>query len=518
MVPSYVMRSLSIQWLERAREKTMRPEVLKVNHISYKKSETILSEVTFSVFRGEILGIIGINGVGKSTLAKILSGALPCDSGTIQLFGNEVQKTSKSVMEKHGVSMIGEELNIFPNMSVADNLFVGKTNDYRVFLSKKHKYREAERLMAYYRFPIDVHKQAGDLSYNQKKIVQIVRQLSGNPKILIVDDLSELLQGEQLDNMFRIFKDIVAQQNTVIYLSHRYKFTASISDRVLVMLDGVCIAEYEKKQFDLQTFAQMLDGGKTRNYCAGIEKNKLNHENVLRIENLSGEFVKNISFDLKKGEILGITGLLSSEKTELLEIISGKCPLYLGNIFIDNKKTRFLSPRDAMKKKVSLCYEDIRRKMLVSSMSVKDNISLNYLDRICRLNIIRPKREKLLVSEFCKQFDVESTLKKTIFELNNASLLKISIIKSVFNSAKIIILDEPLRALDAKGRSDLQYILSKLRKNCGIIIAFSNYENSFNLFDKILVMNKGKAIAQLRGDMISSGNIQKVLEKSDLYD
>ena len=492
----------------------MKNEVFSVKNISYTRGDDILNNINFSVYEGDVLGIVGMNGVGKSVLADVLVGVKQQDSGSVFLNGGEVRFAGFIDAGRNGVGYVGQDMHLFPNMSVADNLFVGTAYEKMFFLFGRSKYIKAGEFLRAYDFSIDVHEKVKDLAYAQKKIVQLVRQLILDPKLLIIDDFAELVLGIKHDLLDSMIKKLRQQKRSVIILSHNLTDILQFSSRIMVLHNGMVVAEFIKNRVNERKVARILYNyesepkirlSRSKEYEIGDE--------VLRVENLTSATLKSVSFSLRKGEILGINVSTRSGKADLVGALSGMLQCYIGDIYIEGEKIRINSVRDALQKNISACYEDVREDMLIYSLSATKNISLNSLNRVCKYNVIQKKWEQVLVDEYCRQFGIEKDLHKKLSEMNNATLMKIAIIKCLLTVPRVIILDEPLRTIDTQGKAELQDILLRLRHTCGIIILYSNHDYSFQIFDRMLMMRKGRIIGELSKEKINYRNIENIMER-----
>ncbi|MHC1740562.1 MAG: sugar ABC transporter ATP-binding protein [Anaerolineaceae bacterium] len=462
----------------------------------------VLQNVNFNVKPGEVHVLLGENGAGKSTLIKILSGAYTKTSGEIIIDQEVAEINSPSDAFDYGIGVIYQEFNLNPFMTIYENLFLGReyTNSLGLIDRKRCI---AETKVALERIGLDVSPKqiVKSLSVAQMQLVEIAKAIMANVKLLVFDEPTATLTETEIDKLFIIIGELKAAGIGIVYISHRMKELKIIGDRCTVLRDGCYINTVNLKDVEDSDLVKMMVG-------RDVELNKRQdhfntNEEVLRVENLCcAKGIKNACFSLRKGEILGIAGLVGSGRTELVKCIIGEYKRSCGEIYIKGKRVVINSPCDAMKYGIVYLSEDRKNEGLILMHSLKTNATLTGLDKIIRAGLIRPSLENDCADSLVKQFNIKTSgLEMLLRNLSGGNQQKVVIAKWVNSGADIYIFDEPTRGIDVGARQEIYSIMDELVKaGASIIMISSDLVEIIRMSDKVMVMHQGNVTGILEND------------------
>jgi L-arabinose transport system ATP-binding protein len=459
-----------------------------------------LKNVDFSAHRGEILALIGENGAGKSTLLRIMNGDYQPDSGELYYEGNRVRFHSPRDAHHVGVRVIYQEPEIAPDLSVAENLYINELpKRFGHIVDWTQLYKNAREQLAKLGLDreLSMDAKAGTLTPAQKQLVEILRALKDDIKVLALDEPTSSLADEEVDRLFAILRRLRDSGVAIIYVSHRLREIVRLSDRVAILRDGEMITVRPAKELtERQMMSQMVgrplsDLFNPTSYATS--------DVVLRVRNLTGWKLKDISFDLHKGEVLGVAGLIGAGRTTLGKTLFGVLPATAGTIEIEGRPVHIRQPSDAMD--AGLCYtpEDRKGEALFSVLSVKENTSLAILDRLQFLHFVNFRREEDVVSEMTKRLRVKTpSLSQLMGKLSGGNQQKVVLARWLARSPKVLILDEPTRGIDVGAKAEIYALIKELAAQ-GYALMFISSELSeiLGMSDRILVMHMGRITGEL---------------------
>lgn len=489
----------------------MRQSVLTFNNISKRFGQIqALSEISFDVRKWEILGLLGANGAGKSTLLKIIGGIQPSDSGEVLLYDRAYAPKSAYEARQNGVVSVYQELNMFCNMTVAENLFIGSEKRGKTgAIDWKTTFKEANRLLASMGLAsISGKDLVGNLSVANRQIVEIARAINDNPSILLLDEPTASLSEDQINWLFERVRELVERGTTVIYVSHRLDEVTRLCDRCVVLRDGKLAAVLPKEEIDRNTIVYHMVGRELEK--GGRVYREVSGETILECSGLSleGKF-SNITFSVRKGEILGIAGLVGSGRSELLNTIYGVTPADSGAISVCGKRVKVKHPRQAVKAGITLVSEDRKKEGLFLPESSRTNIAASTLHKRSRLGFIEKKKELEAVKAAAQnvQFDA-SRLESAATLLSGGNQQKVVIGKSLLTEAKVLLLDEPTRGVDVGARSEIYEIIRQASERGGAVVLVSSDWEELTMFaDRVVVMSEGRLVGELSAEDITQHNI-----------
>lgn len=478
--------------------------LLEMKNISKEFSGVwVLQDVNLSLKKGEVHVLLGENGAGKSTLIKILSGAYTKTSGEIYISGEPVEIRNPSDAFGHKIGVIYQEFNLNPFMPVYENLFLGKEYTNALgFVDRKRSLKEAKTALQRVGLEISPRTLVKDLSVAQMQLVEIAKAIMSQVKILVFDEPTATLTEREIEKLFQIINELKADGVGIIYISHRMKELKYIGDRCTVLRDGIYIDTVNLSEVEDCDLVRMMVGRtvefekRTENFCNLLE-------DVLCVEGLSyRNLLDDINFTLKKGEVLGVAGLVGSGRTELAKCIIGEYKATRGSILVKGKKVKISDPCDAIKNGIVYLSEDRKNEGLIVKHDVQTNATITGLDKLIHGGLIDTKKETVCANELVKQFNIKTNgLKMMIKYLSGGNQQKVVIAKWVNSGADIYIFDEPTRGIDVGARQEIYTIMEELvRAGASIIMISSDLVEIIKMSDRVLVMHQGKIGGILEND------------------
>lgn len=484
----------------------MKQCVLGTRNITFStENELLLSNITFDLFKGEILGIAGLNGVGKTILAKILCGIEKPDNGSITVNGKETDVSSHDSSTFDWIGYIGETPNILNHMSVAENLFIGNTEVISGLLWRKKLERKAKQILEKYNFPIDPSMCAKELSTSKRYMVQVARQLYRSPKVLMLDNIIGSFSENEIIKLLSAIEGYLKTGGAVVYFSHNYTDVANIASRIIVIKNCSIVMEIENDEISKRLLRKVLYGSSTLSVIPKAKnstKNLTYGNKYFMLEEWEANNINKLTLTIEKGEVLGIIGTIMSGKSSFIQSIGGFNPAKKGKIWMNGKQINIRNVNDALKYGIVSCL-DIREELFATGYdNIKLNISASVLSQCSIGPFLSTKREEGLAHEYCAKLNIQNNIYQPINELNNATKLKVVIARCMAMNPKLLLLDEPNKDLDRIGLLELSKAISNLHNKTSVIIALSKIDDTIKLCDRIIVFNKGNIIATLYKDEI----------------
>jgi ribose transport system ATP-binding protein len=463
-----------------------------------------LSDAEFELRVGEIHALVGENGAGKSTLMKILAGIYARDAGVIRYKGQEVEISSPRAAQQLGISIVHQELNLMPHLTVAQNIFIGREPRGRpsFIVDDRQLNRQTAALIDRLHVKLDPRAKVGDLAVAQQQMVEIAKALSFNSEVLIMDEPTAALTDTEIDELFRIIRDLRSDGVGIVHISHRLEELKQISDRVTVMRDGRYIATLETGTASIDTIINMMVGRTI--YEEAREAPEAAHEEiVLEVRGLSrGRMVRDVSFTLHRGEILGFAGLVGAGRTEVARVIFGADRLEAGEIYVRGRPVKINSPSDAVKHRIGYLSEDRKRYGLAIGMDVETNIVLaafrKFLSSLGRINtrLTRAAAEQRVRGLAIKT----PSIRQKVRNLSGGNQQKVIVGKWLTADTDVLIFDEPTRGIDVGAKSEIYHLLNDLtREGKSIIMISSELPEILRMSHRIVVMCDGRLTGELSG-------------------
>jgi ABC-type sugar transport system ATPase subunit len=493
--------------------------ILEIQSLSKIYPGTVaLKNTNIKFRRSEVHGIIGKNGAGKSTLVNILSGIIPPSIGKIIINGKEFRSLTPEIAKSEGITIVTQKPEVIMDFTVVQNLFLPQYKKTKIKILKwKEMFAEAKNIFSNIGLNIDLNRKMGDLSLSEQQIFLIIKAFYFEKKdIVILDEVSSSFSRKEQDFIFNIINNQKEEGKLIIFISHRIDEVFKICDRVTVIRDAMVVETIGKNDLNEEKLCFMIVGEKTNGSNKNTNersfpyiKENLNEkrqakskETILSIEGFSKKgFFKNINFDLKKNEILGLAGLVGSGRTEILKAISGIEPAENGWIILENGgKNRFLHSWDSLKKGIVYLTENRDKEGLISILSVKINLTLSYFIRLIGKSLfINNNKEKNLIAELINDFEIKTHSQEEVVEnLSGGNRQKVLFGRIFSTKAKVFLLDEPTKGIDiATKLSILRMIKSKISQSAGVIITSPGVEDLLTVCDRILVLFKGEITYEL---------------------
>ena len=458
-----------------------------------------LDNVDFTVRRGEVLALAGENGAGKSTLMKILSGIYKKDAGSMTFNGVEVEVESPKEAERLGLSIIHQELNVILGKSVAENIYIGRQPEKHGLIDWKGMYTEAEALFRHLGIPMDVKRVVRGMSIAQQQMICIAKAVSFDAKLVIMDEPTSSLTDQETKVLFQIIRDLKNQNRSVIFITHRLDEIFEIADRVAVLRDGCSVgtkvvSETSKKEL----IAMMIGREMTKQFPP--REVPIGSE-LLRAENISdGKKVKDVSFHVRRGEVLGFAGLVGAGRTETMRMVFGADHRRSGRIFLDGKEIRSHSPRDSVRNKIAFVTEDRKGEGLLLSKRVRTNIVMVALDKIKKHGLLNLTMERDAALKYVSEMKVVTpSIQQKVMYLSGGNQQKVVVAKWLFSDSEVIILDEPTRGIDVGAKLEIYELINRLAaQGKAIIVVSSDMEEILGISDRIIVMHEGKIAGEVQ--------------------
>lgn len=471
-----------------------------------------LDHVNLDLKAGEVHALLGENGAGKSTLIKVLGGIYHADEGTIEINGKEVQIASVQDAERNGIAIIHQELVLVPYMTVAENIFLGRELGGKVTVKLKDQEREAQKILDALGMDINAGTLVKDLSIAKQQMVEITKAVAVHSKILVMDEPTSSIQDREVENLFKIIRDLTSHGVGIIYISHKMSELGEICDRVTVMRDGKNVGTKVVKDTTREDLIAMMVGRQMTSYYSR-DFQKAGKE-LLRVEHLnSGKQVHDVSFTVHEGEIVGFSGLVGAGRSETMEAIFGLRSGTTGNIIVDGKKVEIHDPKDAMKQGIALVPENRKEEGLYLIQSVQYNTSIEVLDKFIGKLHVNKKKESEITQKYIDMMNTKTpSQEQTIGNLSGGNQQKVLIGRWLATNPKILILDEPTRGIDVGAKSEIYAIMNHLVKDEGvsIIMISSELPEIINMSDRVYVMGEGEIKGELRHEELSQEAIMNL--------
>jgi D-xylose transport system ATP-binding protein len=499
--------------------------ILRISNVTKKfPGVTALSDVSIDIRRGEIHGLCGENGAGKSTLMKILCGVYPHGSyeGSVAYEGRELRLGTSSIRQaiEEGIAIVYQELTLVPNMTVGENIFLGKEPRNGAAIDWNKVYSDTERLLKELMLTISPHATVKDLGMGQMQMTEIAKALSENAKVLILDEPTSALSEAEVDKLMEILGHLRSRGVTCIYITHKLEEFFRITDTVSVLRDGRLVATKPTKELTQEALVSLMVGREMKErFPKGDRKPG---EVFFRVEGLEAtdpatparKVLKGVSFDLRKGEILGIAGLMGSGRTELVTTIFGEYGnVTAGRITLDGKEIRIGSASEAMARGISLVPEDRKRLGLVLIQTILQNISLPNLRRFARFMRIDRNAELAEALKYSTSLSIKAPSVHTPVEsLSGGNQQKVVISKWLMSEPRILILDDPTRGIDVGAKYEIYKLMNRLAESgFAIIMISSELEEVLGMSDRVMVMWEGKSNGTLE---IAEASQEKIMARA----
>ena len=488
----------------------MSETIVSMEHISKSfPGVKALDDVRFDLRSGEVMALLGENGAGKSTLMKILSGVYTRDGGSMEIFGKEYGDLNPKLAQEVGVAIIHQELNMCKHLSVAENMYLGREKTRGVILSNSEMEAEARAILDELNIGLEPQQIVGELTVSKQQMVEIAKALSTNARILIMDEPTSALTAREIEDLFRIIKDLKAKGCGIVYISHRLEELQHIVDRVTIMRDGQYITSMNFQDVTMDEMIAHMVGREIKEKFPRVSCEK--GKKVLEVKHLNaGPMVRDVSFDLYEGEIVGFAGLMGAGRTETTRAIFGVDPKTGGEIILDGREVKIYKPEDAIKAGIVLAPEDRKKDGLCTKLSIRHNIALPNLDLICsKLGVVSSAKEQEMCSRVVKDLKVKTpNVEVSAGNLSGGNQQKIVVGKWLARDSRVVIFDEPTRGIDVAAKVEIYNLMNDLKKQ-GIAVMFVSSEmpEVMGIADRIIVMCDGRITGELSAQEATQNQI-----------
>lgn len=466
-----------------------------------------LNNVSLDFIEGEVHALLGENGAGKSTLIKAVAGAINIDDGIIHVGGQDHQQMTPHLSRGVGIEVIYQEFNLVPTMSAAENIFLGDKASDKPFVDYRAMRRKASEIFDRFKVDINPNIFVRELSPAQKQIVEIAKAVSKDVKILIMDEPSAPLSVSEVEHMFEVVNQLKESGVTIIYISHRLEEVFRISDRVSVLRDGEYVDTKLTRDTNRKELISLMVGRELKeSYPARLNPPG---EIALEVKNLTGNGDHDISFSVRKGEILGISGLVGAGRTELAMLLYGAAPIESGEILVKGQPVNIRSSLDAIEHGMGLLTEDRKNKGLFLEMGVGWNISFPVVRKLSKYGVVDTKTEREITEHYRQRIDIKTpNMEQRVINLSGGNQQKVVLAKALAAESEILIFDEPTRGIDVGAKQEIYQLMCELA-NTGntILMISSDMEELLGMSDRIIVLSEGKLAGEVKKEQFSQDYI-----------
>ncbi|HBG76523.1 MAG TPA: D-xylose ABC transporter ATP-binding protein [Clostridiales bacterium] len=478
----------------------MQQRIVELSHINKSfPGVKALDDVSFDLNVGEVMALIGENGAGKSTLMKILSGVYQPDSGEIKVFGSTVEGLTPKKVQELGIAIIHQELNMCTHLTVAENIFLGREKTKGMVLSASEMNREARNILERLGMDIDPETVIGDLAVSKQQMVEIAKALSTNARILIMDEPTSALTSREISDLFAIIRKLRDSGCGIVYISHRLEELQHIADRVSIMRDGRRITTGDFSSFTMDSIIAGMVGRQIKEKFPKVQCEI--GKTILKVEKLNaGRMVRDISFELHEGEIVGVAGLMGAGRTEMTRVIFGADARESGQLFLNGQPVEIHCPQDAIRAGIVLVPEDRKRDGLCTRLSIRDNVALPNLDILCsRLGAVHRRKERRMVRQTQKGLTIKMhDIEADAGSLSGGNQQKLVLGKWLARNSRVVMFDEPTRGIDVAAKVEIYHLMNELKKDgIGVLFVSSEMQEIMGVADRILVMCDGRMTGEL---------------------
>jgi len=485
----------------------MSTAILRLENVSKNfQNVDALSDINVEFHSGNVTALIGGNGAGKSTLIKVISGAFQISQGKIYYNGEEVHFKSPYDSKNFGIIVCSQEIQLFNELTIAENIYLGnETLEKDIFLNLKNTEKKVEEILKKLNMDLDIHRKVKHLSLAEKFLIQFARALLSNPKILIIDELIDILTQIECNMVYEIINELKSKNVAVIFITHKIEEAIKFADNILVMREGRIIETIETKYADKETIKNDILGQDLKEHFPKLTVKK--GEELLKITNISNRFLNNISFSLRRGEILGIAGLVGSGRTSLLKAIVGLDKVSNGEIMISSEHKN--GKKAKTHSNIGFMSESRDIQGFFPSLSIGQNVTIRNLKKISKYHILNPKLEMMKSKDVLDRIGIKcDCYNGNISFLSGGNRQKILVARNVFSKCNIYVFDEPTKGIDIAGKVEIYNIINELiRRGAGIILVSSDFTELAGMCDRVLVIKKGSMSGELMREEITQASL-----------
>ena len=493
----------------------MNGPIVEMRHISKSfPGVKALQDVDFVLYPGTVHGLVGENGAGKSTLMKILTGTYAAYEGEIFLEGQKVHFNNERDALDRGISIVPQELHFVPELTVEENVFLGREPRKKVtgFIDKKARHERTKELLASLGLTFDLNKRMIDLSVAQRQMVEIIKAISRDAKIIVMDEPTSALTDVETRQLFSHIRRLRSEGVTIVYISHKLEEIFELCDQITVMRDSRLIGSEPVGNMTMRKTVAMMVGREMEDIYPPIGTH--GDEEVLRVENFTREGVfKDISFTLHKGEILGFSGMMGAGRSEIMRAIFGIDPHTSGKVFLEGKELRIRSPHDAIREGIGMVTEDRAIYGFVGGLSVKDNVVLPNTDMYAPGGVLNQKRIRKDVEDIREKISIKvPDIDQLVRNLSGGNQQKVVLAKWLVRNMKVLIIDEPTRGIDVGAKQEIYHIIKGLaEQGMAVLVVSSEMQEVIGVSHRVIVIDGGRALGEFSHEEVSQNSIMEMI-------
>jgi len=479
-----------------------------------------LDDVCLDIREGEIHAILGQNGAGKSTLVKILDNVHKEFEGEVLYRGQVVPHKNMHEFFRKKLGVVHQEFPLVPYLSVAENIYLSDMPRSKITgnILWNDLFKQAQQLLSELKLNVDVRTKVKDLSAGERQLISIARALAKKPELLVLDEATSTLTDSEVEILFSILKDLISKKIGIIYISHRIEEIFSMANRVTVLRDGKSVFTSEVKITNRTELISMMAGRDVDKQFP--DRPKINGEEILRVENLTGEEFKNCSFTVRSGEILGVAGLVGSGRPELMKAVFGAEKKTQGQIIKRGRKLNIKRPLDAIKEGIYFIPSDRRKEGIFKDLSIRDNLTIALLRSYTKLGWINHKKESRVTNEYIGKLKIKTTGEsQKISNLSGGNQQKVIIGRWLSGNGEVFLFDEPTRGLDVGVKYDVYELMNQIKSSNGaVVMVSSELPELLAMSDRIIVMYEGEIVAEMENDNLTQETVLKAMMNQKMGD
>ncbi|MDO4260766.1 MAG: sugar ABC transporter ATP-binding protein [Eubacteriales bacterium] len=490
--------------------------ILEFRHISkYYPGVTALNDVSLAVRRGEIHALVGENGAGKSTLIKTCSGAIAPSEGELIVNGRTFKKLTPSESEANGIGVIYQEFNLVGDLSVAENIFLGRAIRRGIVIDRKAMERESQKILESLRIQINPRTLVKNLSVGYQQMVEIAKAMSQDAQLLIMDEPSAPLTNAEVESMFAVVDLLKKKGVSIIYISHRLEEIFRLSDRVTVLRDGQYVTTMNTAETDKDELVRYMVGRKLTEIYPARKPGCIKDEVLFEAKDVCGNGDQNISLKIRRGEVLGLGGLVGAGRTEFSELMFGMEPKTSGKFYFKGKEINPQCPRDAIDIGIGLVPEDRKAKGALLGLSIRENINMPIYPRISRGGVIQEQKERQCAEKYKEEISIKAPhVEQIVKNLSGGNQQKVILAKWLAADSELLIFDEPTRGIDVGAKQEIYTLINGLvEQGKSVLMISSEMEELMGMSDRIMILAEGVVSGELQREEFDQETIMQYASK-----
>ncbi|ADK82183.1 sugar ABC transporter ATP-binding protein [Sediminispirochaeta smaragdinae] len=472
-----------------------------------------LDNISFRADGGEVCALLGENGAGKSTLLKILTGAREASSGEYFINGEKVRFTSPIEALRYGVSVIYQERQLVGDLSVTENVFMEDLYRNKLgVVNFRKSHGEMKKLINLFQMPFSPHDKVNSLSVAHQQMVEIMKAYRRNSMIIAFDEPTASLSDPEIEVLFSLIEKLKQKGKVIFYVSHRMKEIFKIADKIIILKDGCFIEEVKTSDATEDELVLKMVGRNIGDVFNNLSRNDKIGEVVLEAKGLENDYIKDVNFTLRKGEVLGFAGLVGAGRSETIRAIFGADKLNAGEIYVNGKIQKIRSPRNAILAGIGVCPEDRKEQGLVLDRSIRENLTIPILHNLAKLGVISRRNERQIARQAVEKQRIKTpSIDKVAVELSGGNQQKVILGRWLLANLRVLILDEPTKGIDVGTKAEIYQMICDLAKSgLGVIFISSELPEVVNVSDRVIVMREGRITGELKRKELSEENVLKL--------